>query len=257
MLDVDQVATEAEELAQVLAGYNNTRAEPAPVETEQVEVVAAPPEVSMTGLADELRELKARVSASQADPDAVRKMHGEIGNINRTLLKLQTPPPAPVVDEEAAELDAIVEEYPEVVGPIVKALRAQQAKLQQQSSQPPDDIDARVSATVTRLRQSDAVEALKEEHPDYETVRDTPAYHSWLASKPTDFQTRFTTTWNPSVVARGLSEFKESIRRQEVKQTRLASAITPQGVPHRAGSSALSDDEALWAGYNKGHKRLK
>ncbi len=215
----------------------------------------------MTSLADELKTLKERVAAANSDPEHVRRLHGEIGNINRTLQAMQKAAKAeeaPVDDELTAALksaEAAAEEYPEVVGPLVKALKASIAR-QPAVQAKPEDIDERVTTAVSKARETDAIEALKEEHPDFMTVRETPEYKTWLASKPPEFQTRFNTTWNPAVVARGLTEFKDSLKKQQSKQTRLEQAITPKGVPQVVKSSTLPDEQGLLVGYNKGRKRL-
>lgn len=273
--------TEAEELAAAQAGYGKKAArgdeppadesnaqqqqveQPAetPTETPAENTPAAEPEPTVTSLADELRALKARVAAAPASDPDVRRLHGEIGNINRTLQAMQKSAKAedaPVDDELTAAIksaEAAAEEYPEVVGPLVKALKASIAR-QPAAQAKPEDIDERVTTAVSKARETDAIEALKEEHPDFETVRETPEYKTWLASKPPEFQTRFNTTWNPAVVARGLSEFKDSLKKQESKQNRLAAAVTPRGVPQKAGPSTLPDDAGFSVGYNKGRKRL-
>lgn len=274
--------TEAEQLASAQAGYGRkTRGDEPPVEEpagqpaaeeQAVEQPAEAPaddtpapesEQTVATLAEELKALKAKVASTNSDPDAVRKLHGEIGNINRTLKALQTasetPDEAPADDELAAALanaEAAAEEYPEVVGPLVKVLKASMARQQQAKPAVPEDLDERVATAVSKQRETDAIEALKEEHPDFMTVRDTPEYKTWIASKPPEFQTRFNTTWNPAVVARGLTEFKDSLKKREQKQTRLATAVTPQGVPQKAGPSTLPDEAGFAVGYNKGRKRL-
>lgn len=273
--------TEAEELAAAQAGYGKkTRGDEPPVDepanqpsadepaadqaadTPANDAPVPEPELTVATLAEELKALKAKVASASSDPDAVRRMNGEIGNINRTLKALQTasakPDEAPAEDELAAALasaEAAAEEYPEVVGPLVKVLKASMAR-QQAKPAAPEDIDERVATAVSRQRETDAREALMEEHPDFMTVRETPEYKTWLASKPPEYQTRFNTTWNPAVVARGLTEFKDSLKKREQKQTRLATAVAPQGVPSRAGPSTLPDEAGFSVGYNKGRKRL-
>lgn len=258
--ELEQV-TEEQELSELMAGYEPSRSEELPEGDVQTETppdnnleLEQPPEITVSDLSEELKALKAKVASSHGDADTVRKLHGEIGNINRTLLQMQTPPPAPVEDTDAAELDALIEEYPDIVGPLVKTLRATQAQLAN-LQRPTDDIDQKVSEKIAVIRQNEAAETLALEHPDYKTLPGTPEYESWLSSKPPEFQERFRTTWNPAVVAKGLTEFKESLKQRELKQERLASAITPKGVSRKAGASTLSDEEALWAGYNSGHKR--
>jgi hypothetical protein len=250
-----------------MAGYGKTaRVETPPVEdvqepsTEQdvthPAIEADHQEPSMKDLASELKALKAKVAESGALPDEMRRMYGEIGNINRTLQQQvkAAPAAAPVDDEFTAalkEAEAVAGDFPELMSPILKALKA----ARQPTQQPTGDIDDRVTQAVTSIRQREAIETLQEEHPDYITVRDTAEYKTWLASKTPEFQERFTTTWNPAVVSRGLSEFKESLKTRERKQTRLAAAIAPQGVQQRAGPSTLSDDDGFSVGYNKVRKR--
>lgn len=270
MLDAQVAESEAlaQAEAEVLAGYTKTRGEQPPVETTTEEptdgaqattVIEQPAEPTVGDLAAELRDLKARVTASQNDPSDVRKMHGQIGDINRTLQAMQTPAPPLVPDEGDAALDEAASEYPELAGPMVREIKALKARLFQQPVQVQEDPEARRSARQVERqqeRQEDAIESLRDEHPDFETVRETPQYKTWLSSKTAEYQKKFTSTWNPAVVARGLSELKDSLKTREVKQNRLAGAITPQGVPQKVGQSTLSDEEALWAGYNKGLKRL-
>jgi hypothetical protein len=261
--ELEQVTAE-QELTEIMSGYDTSRSDPLPEEgtTEEFTVTNEEPEqtpeptqeLTVADLSAELKALKEKVASSHGDADSVRKLHGEIGNINRTLLEMKAPPPAPVVDTDAAELDALIEEYPDLVGPLVKTLRATQAQLAS-LQRPPEDIDNRVAEKIAALRKEEAAETLAIEHPDYRTLPGTPEYENWLSSKTPEFQERFRTTWNPAVVSRGLTEFKESLKKREEKQERLASAITPKGVSRKVGESTLSDEEAIWAGYNSGPKR--
>jgi hypothetical protein len=250
-----------QELTELMAGYEPTRSDELPEDeySEVITVTNEEPEqtheITVSDLSAELKALKEKVAASHEDAGTVRKLHGEIGNINRTLLEMKNPPPAPVEDTDAAELDALIEEYPDLVGPLVKTLRATQAQLANLQHRPTDDIDQRVSQTIASIRQEDAAETLAMEHPDYRSLPGTPEYEGWLSNKTPEFQERFRNTWNPAVVSRGLTEFKESLKKRESKQERLSSAITPKGVSRKVGESTLSDEEAVWAGYNSGHKR--
>lgn len=266
-VQAEAVSADAE-LAEVMAGYSKTRADEAPVEApveppaEPAAVAEVPAEPDVKTLAEELKDLKARVASTAGEPEMVRRLHGEIGNINRTLQALQNPAqPTPDDQELSAALkqaESVAEEFPDLAGPLVKALKLSMARVPKQA--PPEDylgVADRVSAQVIQLRQQDAVEMLKEEHPDYETVRETQEYKSWLAGKTPEFQERFNNTWNPAVVSRGLTEFKDSLKTKARKQDRLASAVSPQGVPQQARQSTLPDEEGFSVGYyQKGRKRL-
>jgi hypothetical protein len=260
--------TEAEELASAMAGYNARGGQPPAEETsqqpEEVDVVAPvidepPPEPSV---ADELAVLKAKVKTMQdsGDSDAVRKLHGEIGNINRTIQQMQAPakPAAPATDEVAealASAEVIADEYPDIGAPIVRALKALAAR----SPAELPDIDGRVAAQVATITQRNAIEQLSEDHPDFSTVRETPEFKAWLSAKAPEFQERFSTTWNPAVVSRGLTEFKAAQAATEAakikKQGRLAAAVTPRGVPQTNGPSTIPDEDGALNGYNR--KRLR
>ena len=262
----EQVQTDAEALASMMAGYNARGAEPAPPAEEPE--TSAPEEIAPAeddvqaepSVADKLEALKAEVKAMKesGDPDAVRKLHGEIGNINRTIKQMQAPAPAeaPATDDLAEALaaaDQMAADFPELGAPMARMLKSIAAK--QTHSAPEINIDSVVSSKVQELRMKDAIEALAEEHPDFDTVRETPEFKTWIASKTPEYQTRLTTTWNPAVVAKGLTEFKEAIAVKQKKQARLAAAVTPQGVPQSPGPSTIPDDQGFANGYNR--KRLR
>lgn len=261
------VGAEAEALASALAGYNSkgqqARGETPPAEPEQVAQEADPEPSQPTDaerLSDELAALKSQVSAlkDSADPDSVRRMHGEIGNINRTLKQLQSTggtPSSPELDAILSEAEAAANEFPELAAPLMKAIKAL-ANTRPAPAAQVEDFDERVSASVQKLRERDAIEALSEEHPDWTEVRSKPEFSEWLSTKTPEYQDRFNNTWNPAVVSRGLTEFKESLKAQERKQNRLKAAVTPTGVPAPASPSTIPDEQGAFIGYNKGPKRL-
>lgn len=260
---VDQ--DEAAALASAIAGYEKKtmRGDEPPVEVvpdEPEHVQEEAPASNEPTVADELAALKAKVHAMAAtnDPDAVRKLHGDIGDINRTLKNLQKSEQAPFDEELTAAMTAaesVADEYPELAGPLVKAIKALGATRQTPAHHEPENVDERISAAVEHRLQKNAIEALQEEHPDYSTVRETPEFKAWEKTKTPEFVQKLWASWNPAVVARGLTEFKDSIKARQKKQDRLAGAVTPQGVPSQAKSSTLPDDAGFSVGYNKARKR--
>lgn len=264
-----EIQDDAAALASFNEGYNGTRDEKSPVEVVEKEeaVIAAEkepiatpePELNVKDLADELKALKAKVSASSGnDPEIVRKMHGEIGNINRTLKKLEkkVAKDAPANDELAAALTAaesVSEAFPEIAGPLVKAIKAIHADRKKEHEE--EDVEKPTPINSDDIRKTAAVEALKEEHPDYYTIQDTPEFKSWFASKAPEYQEKLMNTWNPAVVAKNLDEFKVSLKAKEKKQNKLANAVVIQGGAQKPKPGVISDDEAFDLGYNSGHKR--
>lgn len=290
---VEEAQVDPAEMDSLLAGYNARGATtpPADVPDEQAEPVAdevplgapaaqqvdAPADEAAPAaqtLAEQLAALKQQVGviASNTDPTTVRKLHGEIGDINRKLTQLTSvpakPAPAPVDDELTAAFsnaEAAAKEYPELNGPLFDALKlVRERNSQQVKSMSAEEISTLIDERTRQAAQQatqeatvrTAQEALQEEHPDWVTIRDQPAFQAWFASRPEDYRNRMETTWNPAVVSRGLSEFKASQVTQQKKQDRLKSAITPNGVAKQtAAPSKLSPDEEIMLGYQKSGPR--
>lgn len=230
----------------------------------------AEPKDQVQLLRDQMAAFKEEVRAlASGDPAAVRKLHGEIGDINRKLKQLE-PKPAPAVapvDEELAAAmqgaEKVGEEFQELGGPLVTALKAvaksaaarpveQPGMTQEQIN---EQIEARAKQMLEEAEQrayNEAVIVLKADHPDFATVKDSPEFATWLKAKPAELQDVITHTDNPVLAGRYLTEFKESQRVQQKKQGRLASAVTPTGVPAPAATqSKLTADEEVALGYNR------
>ncbi len=100
-------------LAEMMAGYKQARANAAPADTTppvstpatssadapapadpapppEAEAAPSPAPAPEQTLAETVAELKAKVKAMpEGDPDAIRRLHGEIGNMNRMLKQLR------------------------------------------------------------------------------------------------------------------------------------------------------------------------
>lgn len=286
----EQAAAQA--LASMTAGYNKQRhieAEPAPkpVEGEKPSAEAAPedeqsnegegesaaesepkvepeaePAQQAESVEDIIKALKSQVSELNATPGAVRKIYGELGNIQRTLKQLQEQPkttagtPSAEVKEAIASAEKVAKEFPELAGPLVAALKLLSTPQQVTASSPPIDVDLAVQEGISRVRKTDAIEALRFDHPDYVTVRSTPEYKAWLESKDAAFRETFTKTWNANIVSKGLTEFKawrtaQAQAAKAVKTKRLEDAITPKGEGAPTVTSKLPDSAGLMNGYNR------
>lgn len=219
----------------------------------------------------QLQELK-----DQGVPAAeMRRMYGEIGNINRSLQQLQaakavSQAEAPAADDVAAalaEAEEVAKEFPEIAGPLVKVLRAQAraaaamqaapAQFTPEPQQPwvPETPQIDVEAERQRARQQAAIEAIDELHPDRHQLKESPEFKAWFAGKTPAYQQRVLTTWNPAVLSQCFSEFKASRTARQRRQDRLEAAVVPQGTGAGGGSSVLPDEQGAWVGYNKSAKR--
>lgn len=273
--------TEAEAMAAMTAGYNKQRGieetppvkepaaeeppavpdTPAAAATPPVEEAPQPP--AAPSVEERLEALQKNIATLDGTPASVRKIYGELGNINRVIQELQKKGAEGASGEPSAEMTAAIAEaekigveFPEIAGPLVAAIKALSSQRTIAAPAAPAAIDpAVIQREVAKIRQQDAIELLAEDHPDYETVRDTPEYKEWLASKPADFQERFKNTWNAAIVSKGLTEFKTwraaAQAAKDAKEKRLKAALTPQGEGSAGGPSTLPDDAGLSVGYNK------
>jgi hypothetical protein len=212
----------------------------------------------------QLEDLKAQVrelKASGADAETVRKMHGDIGEINRTLKQLKALEKAPADDELAAALkdaETVAGEYPELAGPLVKAIKAIQSRqpAAPETQETPAAQPVDVQAVRALAQQEAAIKALDEVHPDRHQIKESQEFKAWFASKPPEYQKKVTSSWNPAVVAEPFTDFKAYVAAQQRKKDRLAAAVTPQGLP-RSAPTAISDEEAARIGYERARgKRL-
>lgn len=261
---VPEVQDDTSAIEAMSAGYNKQRGIEPEIETEAevveaaVEVVPqAPPQPTLD---DAVAELKQRIAALDETPASVRKIYGELGNIQRTIKELKSQPvssaPSAELTEALTQAEAVAEEFPELAGPLVKVLKQLGARPVAASSPNTDvDVDAVVESRVKQLREADAIEELSDEHPDFMTVRETPEYKEWLDSKDAAYRDKFLHTWNPRVVSKGLTEFKawrdKAQAAQAGRQERLTAAITPKGEGGSEQPSKLPDSAGLSAGYNK------
>jgi len=286
---VETAQNDHAEMDDLMAGYNARSGNPLPADVPQTQSAQpesipaneapneAPggeqvpqeeqPKTAAQLMAEQLAAFKEEVRAmtSSGDSDAVRRLHGEIGNINRTLKQLE-PKPAPAVAPVDEELTAamqgaekVTEDFPEFGGPLVAALKAVEKagrRPQEQQGMTQEQIEAQIEARANQLlaaeqerQRNDSVKVLKIDHPDYDTVMRSKEFDTWVNAKPADLRETIIHTENPLLAARFLTEFKESQRAVQQKQNRLASAVTPKGVAAPPAQSKLTDDEQLWAGY--------
>ena len=273
--DVQQPAA-GEPLAET--GTSSSAAAPAAPEQREPDPQAEPakPTPAEAALKQQLEDLKAQVQelkASGADAATVRKMHGEIGDINRTLKQFAAvkAAEAPADDELAAALksaEAVADEYPDIAGPIVKAIKALQARApapavapepaQPDPQQQPEPTQASPSAEEERdehgytKEQRRAIAELDELHPDRFEIKASSEYQAWFANWMTpEYRAKVNSSWNPAVVAEPFTAFKVYRASLQRKKDRLDAAATPQGTPQSSTPSTLPDE----AGFERGYKR--
>lgn len=249
--------------AQSSASDPDSEDEPNPPAAAQPSPIAAT-SAQLEDLKAQIRELK----ESGADAATVRKMYGDFGEMNRTLKQLTAlqKTEAPAEDELAAAMrdaEEKAQEYPEIAGPLLKALKVLESRIGQPKAEPeaatPDksteakpEVDPTLAVRIAR--EQAAIEALDEVHPDRHEINKSPEFQAWLKAKPPEYQKRVTTSWNPAVVAEPFTDFKAFKAAQKRKQERLEAATTEKGVP-QSGPTTISDEEAARIGYERARKK--
>lgn len=266
--EVQDVKDQPAALAEPAPSADEEDNDPSPPESEPAAPAQPEQPSAQDVVARQLEDLKAQVrelASHSPDAEAVRKMHGDIGNINRTLKKLKALEEAPAGDELAAALkkaDEIAGEFPEIAGPLVNAIKALQSRLPSPPAEPdPEEESAAPAVDLEQERQKAqreaAIKALDEVHPDRHQIKETPEFKRWLAAKPPEYQKKVTTSWNPAVVAQPFTDFKAHLAAQQRRKDRLEGAVTPQGVPSTGTPPTISDEEAARRGYERARaKRL-
>jgi len=234
----------------------------------QADPTPSPQEVLATQL-EELRSQVRELKSSNADAATVRKMHGEIGDINRTLKELHAAAKANTpeeVDDLTAALkqaEETAKEYPEIAGPLLAAIKVMQARMTapKPAEETPQAQPQKAEVTPAphpsgySKEQLAAIAALDEVHPDRHVINKSAEYQAWLKAKPPEYQKKVTTSWNPAVVAQPFTDFKAFKAAQKRKQDRLDAAETPQGTPRQAQPSTLSDEEGARIGYERARRK--
>lgn len=189
----------------------------------------------------------------------LQKLHGKMGEFNRTLQNLQSAGKPANSEAHKAALAKLTDEYPELAETMKPLFEAASpgVSTEQITSIVQEQVGKVKAETDKSIAELLAQIALTEEHPDWKKLPSTPAYAAWIKSKPPEFQQEFNNTWDTGFVAKGLTEFKQwrdtTYAKQQQKQDRLAGAVTPTGVPSR-DSRRLPDSAGLSAGFNRVRK---
>jgi hypothetical protein len=309
MSDIDTTAQATADAAQALtaaqAGYSRRKGmSPAPAPQATVEESAAPPlaekapepapaasapaegsdephleaepakPAPSAAISAQLDDVKAQIrelKANGVDASTVHRLFGEIGGITRVVKQLQARS-APTESELAGALKAAektAEEYPEIGGPMVAALKALAAQIPakpEPSDEPAASAQPQAAAPAQAQPESPytpeqraAIKFLDDLHPDRLQLNAHPEFKSWLSAKPADFQQRFTSSWDFAFIAKGYGEFKaahaakqqaaEEARRK--KTERLEAAVTPQGSAASPTPTNPSPEALALRGYNR------
>lgn len=231
-------------------GNSESSAESSKEQSESSEKAAD--EAVFAGLTEpQIKSLLERAARVDAIEEQLQKAHGKIGELNRTMLNLQSRPAEPTPQAPAADIDdefinEFEAQFPEFAPAVEARARriAQEVMAQAQSGGAPVDAD-QISKTVN-LAVMDATS------PGWrETVQSTD-FSLWIATQPEDVRQTYATTWDHGALGKIVAGFKQhqaagAVRTNKSKQ-RLEAALTPESRGGRV-THAISDEDAFAAGF--------
>ena len=250
-------------VSEVAASATGGEAEPTAPAAATVETPPAEPSID-----ERIERAMQKQLSGFASAEEIRKIHGKFGELNKNLLALQQrqveakPAEKAEISADIAEAlkqaEAVAEDFPDIAGPIVSALKVLGSKQPAAPTPPMSDED--FERRYQQRRQAEVIEVLAEDHPDWEKYRlgaaETPSsFKEWFASQSQERQSRYRSTNSPATISRYLTEYKEwdaaQVAAAQAKKDRLETATTPRGEGTSAGPSVLPDSAGLAAGYNR------
>lgn len=248
------VVTPEQEQEQLLSGYNKTLETGIPPDP--------PTEILIAGFREEdvVAKFKKVDELEEALNNRLQKVNNLVGNLKQRLDAI--PKDTPKAELRAITADSMKKMrelgFDELADAIAEDLGSVLAVPE------PPKID--VSGEVDKSLKSRALDELSDLHPDWRDLAEinesgeyiNPEFADWFNTQDKDTQARIRQSNSVAFAARTLDRFKEwrdSKRNQqeEARQNsgdRLKNAVTPtQGKP-APSQVTLSDEAALWFGYN-------
>lgn len=258
----DGIVTATDEMAEESAfeaGFNGTDITPvAPEETgETPEVKSEPtpePQVAEAPKALTEADMKAALDLfGSRFGGHLDKVFGTLGEVKQKIKELESlKEKATGISPKARE--RLSNEFPELAGLLFDTEDAASApaipavetpKKEEEVVQPPPGNEVMSPEQIVERR------LLKRDHPDWESVVQTPAFIAWTDTLAQADRDRIRETWDADYVSEKLTEFKAKMKElgesqaqnNQNKKTRLDAAVVPRGMPNQTEVVADDADE--------------
>ena len=254
--DDESPANEKQEAVEQEADDAGTepQGEAAATEAQQNDMpVAGVTEAQLTAMLAKLPKID---EIGEMTTSEVRKLHGKIGELNRTLQELQKTGAGnkATVKLAATHFKRLSEEFPEIAEILAEDLNEagfaggsdDQARLEPL-------VNERVLQVQEQMQKDMQMNLLKIQHRDYLDVVKGDDFKVWMQTIPVEDQKQINDTWDAMYLGEKISEFKAwrdkrnegSLSRRE----RLQRAITPKGLQQKAQQAALSEEDGFRAAF--------
>jgi hypothetical protein len=263
---VENQEVEVVDEAAFAAGFDETRGEEPPVESqasEEVQVTEEEPPVAeepqqtlIAGLTEEqVKSLLLKAGEVDKLSDRIEKAFGKHGEAMRAIQQLQQQRSGGV-QLNASALKRLSSEFPEMAEMLASDLSEAFAGQSGGAAQPSFDpelieqhLQGRVADVRAGLEQDMEKRLLKREHRDWETVVTSDDFKLWKDNVlPPEDSAKLGASWDSDFISEKLDEFKawrnKSSVSKENKQKRLESAVTPRGGSGQP-STIQSEEEAF------------
>lgn len=270
--ETEEQANEAEQSA-FTASFTDARVDETPakvetaVEEEQAAEVAAEddpaqvdePEVpaeEKAGLsADELTKMLAKLPSLEESGNMtsaeVRKLHGKIGEINRSLLDLQkNGGNKPAVKFTGAQFKRLHAEYPDLAELLAQDFsEAEPAETTEKPAVDTDAFKAEVNTQVAQVK-SDLSKEMQHnllliQHQDYPKILQSDDFKVWIQTLPEEDRKLMDDTWDAIYLGKKFGEFKDWQSKKtegtNQRKERLERAILPKGTQKAATPQAQTE----------------
>lgn len=218
-----------------------------PVEPVEVEKDPEPEEDPWAGVPPALRaqmeNITGKLSSLDAYENRFKQMERRVGSVQNAVQnqakqakeaakKVKNAPTQEEMDAAAKskkEWSELKEEFPQWANALNYKLAEETAELKK-SIPDVEDLRKKVSQVEGNVITPKTLETrlLGMRHPDWNTVRYTPEYKSWLQKQPQDIQQLHYKGKTAEQASYVLDRFKESRSKKQTKSKRLENAVTPE-----------------------------
>jgi len=206
---------------------------------------------------DELMSMLAKIpQLEEMSTKEIQKVHGKIGELNRTLQELKSKGAGSTAVRLAeAKFDKLREEYPDLAELLAEDFKGLQ--LEGPAAVSDEVINAHVEARVQEqvsvvrdeLQKQMQVSLLQIQHPDFQVIKDSDEFKVFLQTLPEEERQKVDETWDAMYLSTVFTNFKswknERTKSKEQRQSRLRNALPPKTNTAPVRSGPMTEEEAF------------
>lgn len=187
------------------------------------------------------------------------KFYGRIGDFEQRIKDIPKPQVSGISPRAKERLS---EEFPELAellfGGVDEEPSAPSAPVAIPEPEPKVDVNQVVGDAMNRQSKSFEVRLLKRDHPDFESIKGSRDWTTWVNSRSSDEKQQIENSWDADYLSKKLTEFKDFLTgkkknsedKSEEKKKRLQAAITPRGDKSLGAIDPDDEEAAMMIAFN-------